>query len=51
MKAMITAASQSHYASLTENGLLMICPGLLLHSDYKDDASQLWFHPPAFMNE
>jgi hypothetical protein len=49
-KAMVTAVSQSSYASPTDDGLLTICPGLLLRSDSKD-AQELWFHPPAFMNE
>ena len=54
-RAMTTIANQMHSAFPTEDGLMMRCPGLLLcHSpsraDYKN-AMELWFHPPAFMNE
>jgi len=52
---MPTIANQIHSAFPTEDGLMMRCPGILLcyspsHADYKN-AMELWFHPPAFMNE
>jgi len=54
-RAMPTIANQIHSAFPTEDGLMMRCPGILLcyspsHADYKN-AMELWFHPPAFMNE
>jgi hypothetical protein len=54
-KAMMTVADQMYSAFPTEDGLLIVYPGLLLclsssRSDYTN-AAELWFHPPAFMNE